>query len=181
MFDRLTTVHFWFILCLQKRNYMPLYQGQSYRIGDVSIGAPNVEQILYTAQASDVAAEVAYWLGYAPDRNDVYYFTIYQQATPVGQILLHDINEETGEGLVGYHLFESKWRGQGIGSAALRLLQRYVVDKTNLTQLTIITGRDNVASQAVATKCGFQLAGGAWEDPENLVVFIWAVSRDSFF
>jgi hypothetical protein len=37
--------------------------------------------------------------------------------------------------------------------------------------------RENLASRGMAIKCGFQYAGTAWEDPENLVVFDWDVPR----
>jgi RimJ/RimL family protein N-acetyltransferase len=156
---------------------MALHAGQSYRAGTISIGAPDVDLMRRTPSAADVAGDVAHYLATAPDDPHLYYFCIYEQQTPVGQIVLHDINLETGESLIGYCLFEPRLRGRGIGTQALRLLQQYVVEQTELTHLVIITSKDNLASQTIARKCGFRFTGGAWEDPENLMVFEWAVQR----
>jgi RimJ/RimL family protein N-acetyltransferase len=65
-------------------------------------------------------------------------------------------------------------RGRGIGTRALRLLQQYVTAYTALKRLVIITDIRNQASQVIARKCGFQFTGGAWEDPEQLMVFEWS-------
>ena len=59
----------------------------------------------------------------------------------------------------------------------LDLLQQHVVNETEIKQLIIITGRDNGASRGIALKCGFNEIGGAWGDPENLVVYAWSVTR----
>ena len=93
----------------------------------------------------------------------------------IGQILLHDLDVHTGESLVAYHLFHLQARGQGYGTLALRLLQDYVVGQTELKKLVIITSRDNLASQQIARKCGFQYSGTSREDPLNDMVFAWHV------
>jgi RimJ/RimL family protein N-acetyltransferase len=156
---------------------MAFHRGQAYWDGNVSIAAPDGELSGGLPKAPDVIDSVEYWLKCAPLQDDIYYFWIYWQQTPVGQIFLHDINRCTGESLIGYHLFEPKYRGQGIGTKALGLLQQFVVSETNLAKLVIITGRDNLASQRIATRCGFQKTGGAREEPENLVVFEWGIPR----
>jgi RimJ/RimL family protein N-acetyltransferase len=158
---------------------MTFHAGQAYRDGAISIGAPDVDLIRHTPIAEDVAGTVAHYLATAPHEPDIYYFCIFEDQTPVGQMLLHDINWETGESLIGYCLFEPDHRGRGIGTKALRLLQQYVVEQTDLTRLVIITSSDNVASQTIARKCGFQFIGGAWEDPEKLMVFEWKM-RDGY-
>jgi RimJ/RimL family protein N-acetyltransferase len=152
-------------------------QRRTYCDHDICIGAPHVEQLRTLPKASDVEDSVIFYLHAAPTRPDIYYFCIYHHALPVGQIMLHDINTQTGESLIGYHLFHSDYRGQGIGTAALTLLQAHVHATTALTRLIIITSRDNTASQRLATKCGFHVIGPAREDPEHLIVFAWDVPR----
>jgi RimJ/RimL family protein N-acetyltransferase len=156
---------------------MPFYHGPPYQDGAIRIGTPDVARILQSDIAGDVRGDVEHYLACAPAEPTLYYFSIYQEETPVGQIVLHDINHETGESLVGYCLFTPAWRGRGIGTRALRLLQRYVTELTGLTHLVIITGVDNLPSQHIAQKCGFLFAGGAREDPEQLVVYEWRVQR----
>ena len=156
---------------------MAVHTGQSYCHQYVCIGAPDLEQLRTVPKASDVEDSVIFYLHAAPTRPDIYYFCIYHYAKPVGQIMLHDINTQTGESLIGYHLFQSDYRGQGIGTAALMLLQAHVQATTALARLIIITSRDNTASQRLATKCGFYVIGPAREDPEHLIVFVWDVPR----
>lgn len=160
---------------------MPFFQGPPYRDREVSIGPPKVAQILGAAIANDVAGSVAHYLATAAHAATECYFCIYEAKTPVGQIVLHDINHATGESLVGYCLFRPDLRGRGIGTRALRLLQRHVAEQTHLTQLTIITDVDNLASQRIAQKCDFTYVGGAWEDPDGLVVYQWVVLKVNCF
>ena len=156
---------------------MAVHTGQTYHSEEVSIGLPDWGLLRDAPKAADVAGSVVHWSTCALEHPDVYYFLIYLEEKPVGQILLHDQNCQTGESLIGYHLFEPQYRGRGIGTKALALLQQFVLKETNVSKLVIITGRDNIASQAIAKKCGFKNVGGAWEDPVNLVVFEWLAPR----
>lgn len=156
---------------------MALHSGPSYCQHDVCIGPPDLAQIAAAPKARDIADSVAFYLDAASSHPNIYYFCIYQQGIPRGQIMLHDIDWQAGESLIGYHLFLPEYRGCGIGTTALRLLQQYVQAVTSLTRLIIITGKDNQASQRIAIKCGFHLIGPAREDPDQLVVFGWDVPR----
>jgi ribosomal-protein-alanine N-acetyltransferase len=151
---------------------MSLHTGPTYHSGDVSIGAPDPNVIRGLPKESDVTNSTD-WLEQALERDDIYHFCIFWKGMPVGQILLHDMDRRAQESLVGYHLFETRYRGQGIGTTALRLLQQYVIEATDLTRLIIITSRDNLASQRIAQKCGFTYSGGSREDPINDMVFEW--------
>jgi len=84
------------------------------------------------------------------------------------------MNKQSGESLVAYHLFQSCYRGWGVGTQALALLQQFVRERTELTKLIIITLAENVASQRVAEKCGFIPVGKSREDASALV-FQWDV------
>ena len=154
---------------------MALYAGPSYCWQDICIGPPNLELVRATPKADDVRDAATFYLDATATRRDISTFCIYQRGMPVGQISLHDIDLHTHESLVGYHLFLPDYRGHGIGTIALRLLQEHVRAVTTLTRLIVITSRDNLASQRIATKCQFHFAGLAREDPEHLLVFAWDV------
>src|SRR4051794_8896956 len=95
----------------------------SYYNGDIRISPPNLSEIRQTSINQDVLESVDTWLPLAlKAEREVVYFSIYQQEKLVGQIFLHDGNSQTGEFLVGYHLFQPEYRGQGIGTSALNLL-----------------------------------------------------------
>jgi RimJ/RimL family protein N-acetyltransferase len=154
-----------------------IYRGEAYTNGRILIGPPDASRLRHIQVAEDVRASFPFWLEAALKRDDIVYFTIYFDKTPAGQILLHDLNPETGESLVAYPLFDPALRGQGTGTAALRLLQQYVIEHTRLARLVIITSRDNQASQRIAQKCGFVLAGAPREDPVNRVVYQWIAAK----
>jgi RimJ/RimL family protein N-acetyltransferase len=155
---------------------MTLHTGPSYGAANVSIRPPIPTEILKISPADDVVDVVQSALLWAQTDNRVHYFSVYEQHTLVGAIYLHDINAQTGEALIGYHLFHQRERGQGIGAKMLGLLQQYVVYETVLQRLIIITDKANGASRGIAAKCGFKHISGAREDPENLVVYAWEVS-----
>ncbi len=60
---------------------------------------------------------------------------------------------------VGYRLFSSKHRGQGIMSEALPLFSAYLFDTKPIARLTLFTSDDNIGSRRVAEKSGYQLEG----------------------
>jgi RimJ/RimL family protein N-acetyltransferase len=158
---------------------MAFYTGPSYSQDQVSIGSPDLNLLQSVSIAEDVKHPVEYWVSEAPGREDILYFSIFLGQELIGQILLHDLDAEMGESLVAYHLFRTQMRGHGYGTKALYLLQSYVLSHTSLKKLVIITSRDNLASQRIALKCGFQYVGTSREDPVNDMVFEWHVPLDS--
>lgn len=60
---------------------------------------------------------------------------------------------------VGYQIYRPKNRGKGYASAALKLLCQYLFDARQVNRLEIRVAKDNLASQKVAKKCGFQQEG----------------------
>lgn len=152
---------------------MAFYSGQLYRQAQVSIGSPDLSLFPTIVNDADVKDSIEHWVSESKRRDDILYFSIFQRQELVGQILLHDQDDQIGESLVAYHLFTPQVRGQGISTHALRLLQSYVQRQTSLKKLVIITSRDNLASQRIAQKCGFQYAGTSRDDPVNGIVFEW--------
>ena len=154
---------------------MTIYAGPAYTHKHVSIGPPSAETLRCLPQGTDVSSEALYWFNAASSREDICCFGIYWRQLAVGQIFLRDVNPQTGESLVGYHLFAPQYRGRGIGTAALGLLQRFVAETSALSRLVIITSCDNAASQAIARKAGFAYAGTPRKDPATGMVFVWQV------
>ena len=149
---------------------MAYYAGIGYREGNVALSPPAPQRILVTPHADDVADSVKEWVNRAEVQSDICYFSIEVEGELAGQIFLHDIDLSTGAALVGYHLFEPRWRGRGIGTQALKLLQKYVTADTTLTKLVLITSADNIASRRAAEKAGFTHAGPPLEDPTGILL-----------
>lgn len=60
---------------------------------------------------------------------------------------------------LGYGLFSREQRGKGIMSEAVRLLSDYLFNTLLINRLEIHTHIDNIASQKVALRCGYQKEG----------------------
>lgn len=155
---------------------MAFYTGPSYHQDKINIGPVDPNLLQSAPIAADVKHPVPYWVSEATEREDILYFSIFLGQELIGQILLHDLDAGMGESMVAYHLLRPQLRGQGFGTLALRLLQFYVLRETMLKKL-IITSRDNLASQQIARKCGFQYVGASREDPVNDMVFAWHIPR----
>ena len=152
---------------------MTCYTGRTYTDAEVSIGPP-----AFAPLRNGAAGPYTSWFVDAQERADICYFSIYSNTSLVGQIFLHDVNP-AGESLIGYHIFDPAQRGRGIGTKALTLLKRFVIEQTELRRLVIITSRDNLASQAIARRCGFLHTGAPREDHENGMVFVLDVAHNS--
>jgi RimJ/RimL family protein N-acetyltransferase len=155
-----------------------LYSGLPLAEDTVALVAPALAALPVMSCADDVRSAVQEWSSRAETEHGVLYFWIQVGVEPVGQIFLHDIDEQAREALVGYHLFQQAWRGHGVGSRALVLLQHYVMKETTLGRLVLITSGDNIASRRAAEKAGFRATGSPREDPTG-VLLEWSAPRHS--
>jgi len=88
-----------------------------------------------------------------PDRQQL---AIVEDGRVVGAMALREINRGTGR--IGYWCVSGE-RGRGIATRALRQLCRHALDELGLERLELTTDTDNLASQRVAEKAGFQREG----------------------
>jgi len=66
---------------------------------------------------------------------------------------------------IGYQIFKGENRGRGYVSEALKLFSAFLFEHYPIQRLQICMEKDNLASQAVAKKCGFTYEGcmrNAW-------------------
>jgi RimJ/RimL family protein N-acetyltransferase len=143
-----------------------LYSGPPLRDELVSLAAVRPADVHECLTDSNVRHSMA-WVDRAVSDPSMLYFGIFRSEVLVGQIFLHD--RHLNEALVGYHLFTAAHRTYGVGTAALSLLQHHVAESPDLKRLVVITSPDNLASQRLAVRCGFTLAGAPREDPTGLL------------
>ncbi len=91
--------------------------------------------------------------------DERYPFAVVREATGdlLGSIDM-GVNSLRYRGHVGYWV-AAHARGQGVCTGALRLLARWALEDLKLRRLELITDPDNVVSQRVAEKVGFQREG----------------------
>ena len=63
-----------------------------------------------------------------------------------------------GAGHIGYWMAANA-RGRGLATAALRTLSRWAIEELGLGRVELATDPENLASQRVAEKAGFQREG----------------------
>jgi RimJ/RimL family protein N-acetyltransferase len=162
---------------VRERNSMAIYDGRPYAEGDVSLTPVGLDEVLRAVKSDNYASRIDNWARLAATRADILYFGISVRSEVVGQIFLHEWDREAKTSLVGYHLYKQEERGWGIGTKALRLLQRYVAEETDLQNLVAITSDDNLPSRGVGRKNGFVEVGASREDPEHGTVMRWRVEK----
>jgi RimJ/RimL family protein N-acetyltransferase len=117
--------------------------------------------------------EIAYWIPAIPSpyteqdglhfiRGEVHSAPEHSFAITVDDVLAGaigmSVNSHDYRGRIGYWVAAHS-RSQGVCTRALRLLSRWALDELELHRLELITDPDNVASQRVAEKVGFQREG----------------------
>ena len=84
-------------------------------------------------------------------------FAITVNGAVVGAIGM-TVNSQSRNGHIGYWCAREA-RGRGHATRALRLVSRWAFDELGLERLELITDPENVASQRVAEKAGYQREG----------------------
>ena len=126
-----------------------------------------------TAACQD--AEIARWLAFvpepyteadarfyvqdcidAPEERKPFAITDAETGEVIGSIDMHINRMQTGH--IGYWL-AAEARGRGLTTAALRALSRWAIEELGLGRVELVTDPDNIASQRVAEKAGFQREG----------------------
>jgi len=105
----------------------------------------------YTEQ--DALAFIRGEVGSVPEHS----FAISQDGVLLGAIGM-GVNSINYRGRIGYWI-AAPARGRGVCTRALRLLSQWALDELGLQRLDVITDPENVASQRVAEKVGFQREG----------------------
>ena len=126
-----------------------------------------------TAACQD--AEIARWLAFVPqpyteedarfyiqgcleagDDRTPFAITDAETGEVIGSIDMSINRLQTGH--IGYWL-GAESRGRGLTTAALRALSRWAIEERGLGRVELVTDPDNIASQRVAEKAGFQREG----------------------
>ncbi|GEL66817.1 GNAT family N-acetyltransferase [Marinilactibacillus psychrotolerans] len=81
----------------------------------------------------------------------------------IGSIDLHHIDSNNGKGEIGYWI-HSSYAGKNIISKAVKTLCAYSFEVLKLNKLTIFADVENIPSNKVALKTGFQLVGTKRQD-----------------
>jgi ribosomal-protein-alanine N-acetyltransferase len=88
--------------------------------------------------------------------DGAFFLLVDEDQSVVGRFNLYDIDEGTAD--VGYRVAQSV-AGRGVATSGLRQLCQIAHEEIGLVKLKAVTSTENVASQRVLTKVGFEYTG----------------------
>jgi diamine N-acetyltransferase len=97
------------------------------------------------------------WYERIANRDDVYWYTIYEVATwqPIGMTWLVDIDHRNGTASFGISISEPSARGKGYGTEATRLILDLAFDQLGLHNVSLDVFANNPAGIRAYEKAGF--------------------------
>jgi RimJ/RimL family protein N-acetyltransferase len=156
---------------------MPYYSGEPIRRGPIELCSPDLPGFAEARAQADV--DISHWYERAATDASLLYFAVALSAdrTPVGEVMVYDINRETGRALLHVHLFRTESRDQGLGESALRAVVEHAFRHEKLRELTLVLGKANFAARRCYAKCGFQQVDRLEGDESQLVI---SLARDEW-
>jgi RimJ/RimL family protein N-acetyltransferase len=102
--------------------------------------------------------ELSDWFERAPTDDSMLYFEVALTAdhSPIGEVLLHDLDRHAGRACVHAHLFRHESRAHGHGEFALKAIVEYAFRHAKLRELALRVRQGNFAARRCYAKCGFQ-------------------------
>ena len=143
---------------------MAFYEGDPIQRGPIELRDPRLPGHREARAKADV--DLSDWYDRAPTDDRLLYFAVVSAAdhSPIGEVLLHDIDREAGQACVHAHIFRAESRAHGHGEHALKAIVDYAFRHGRLRELTLLVREGNFAARRCYAKCGFQqvdrLAGG---------------------
>lgn len=156
---------------------MSYYTGAPLKHGPVELCSPDVPAFREARAHADI--DLADWYERAAHDDSVVYLAVVLAAdqSPIGEVMLHDIDRETGQAGVHVHIFRSESRDLGHGEHALKAAIEYAFRHLKLRELTLNLRESNFAARRCYAKCGFQVVDRVGEDDSRVVM---SLTRDNW-
>lgn len=139
---------------------------------DMLLGGNRVRVTFPPTWPGEALPLVANWLSMrrCDPRGEPWGGTLVERAgaRAIGTIGCKGWPDERGTVEVGYGLEPSR-RGQGLATEALRCLLGLLDDEADVRRVVAETNEDNLPSQAVLRKCGFETFGEAASDEGRMI------------
>jgi len=156
---------------------MSYYNGEPIRHGPVELCSPALPGYPDARERADV--ELSDWYERAAADDTLLYFAVALSAddSPIGEVMLHDIDREAAQARLHVHIFRSESRDLGHGEHALRAAVEYAFRQQKLRELSLNVNEVNFAARRCYAKCGFQVVDRLEEDDSQLVM---SLQRDEW-
>jgi len=156
---------------------MAYYAGQPIADGPVEITSPDLDGFLAAHDEADI--DTSHWYREAATTDNMLYFAValVSDQTPIGEVVLHNIDLKAGSASVHIHLFRKENRIHGHGEHALRAILEYAFRHTKLRRITLVVREDNFPARRCYAKCGFEQVDRLEGDRTQLLM---ALTRDQW-
>lgn len=156
---------------------MSYYTGTPLKHGTVELCNPDFPAFQEARKQADV--EIADWYERAAKESNLLYFAVVLAAdhAPIGEVMLHDIDRESGQAHIHVHVFRSESRDLGHGEHALRAIIEYAFRQLKLRELTLTLRESNFAARRCYAKCGFQVVDRVGDHGSEVVM---SLTRDDW-
>jgi len=156
---------------------MSYYSGEPIVHGPVELCSPAMPGYQEAREHADV--ELSDWYERAAADDTLLYFAVALSGdgTPIGEVMLHDIDREAGHARLHVHIFRAESRDMGHGEHALRAAVEYAFRQQKLRELALNVDDANFAARRCYAKCGFQVVDRLEEDESQIVM---CLSRDEW-
>ncbi|MGQ9730796.1 MAG: GNAT family N-acetyltransferase [Candidatus Zipacnadales bacterium] len=149
---------------------MSYYTGAPIRRGPIEIRNPDVPGFRAAREAADV--DVSDWFERAASSPNMLYFALVLAAdgTPIGEVVLHDIDRDEKRACIHAHLFRQESRQHRHGEHALKAVVEYAFGHEKLEELRLVLAEGNFPARRCYAKCGFQQLDRLDEDDSQIVM-----------
>ncbi len=149
---------------------MSYYDGEPITRAGVEIRSPDFPGFLEARAAADV--DVSDWYEQAAVDDELIYFAVTAavDGTPIGEVLLHDIDREEGRACIHAHLFHEQHRTHGMGEHALKAMVEYAFKQAKLKRLELVVKEENFPARRCYAKCGFEQVERVDNDRSQVVM-----------
>jgi len=156
---------------------MSYYTGEPLRHGPVELCDPSLPTFREARSRADV--DLSDWYERAAADENMLYLAVTLAAdhSPIGEVMLHDIDRETGRARLHLHIFRSESRDVGHGEHALKAVVEYAFRHLKLRELTLNLSEANFPARRCYAKCGFQVVDRLDEDHSQIVM---SLTRDDW-
>lgn len=131
--------------------------------------------------------EMESWLSRSHSANDARFFIILNNEThePIGEVALRPIDWKNRYAFVSIFIGERKYRSQGRGLEALRLLVAYAFEGLNLHRIEALVLADNTIANRLFKKAGFTHEGVRrsviWKKGKWVDLDVWGLLAQEWY
>lgn len=123
------------------------------------INDPEVRRYMVIRYPLSLTEEEKWWSGFLKRKNDYIFAIETQDGTYIGNIGLHDIEQENRRAELGIIIGDKDYWGQGYGADAIRTMLGWAFGYLNLNRVQLRVYAYNERAIRCYQKCGFRHEG----------------------